>query len=72
MTHHDTPTDLQVAINWTVCKGCVPIVGARSAAQVRENLGALGWRLSADEVAALDDAASRVEKKATQNIFQTA
>jgi len=34
-----------------------PIPGASSALQVADNAGALGWRLSADDVALLDAAA---------------
>lgn len=49
-----TPT--QVALNWVICKGALPIPGARSVQHVRENAGAMGWRLSAGEVAALDAA----------------
>jgi len=64
-------TPAQVCLNWTIKKGCLPIVGARTPARVRENLGACGWRLSDAEVAALDAAAKRVTKKATQNIFMT-
>lgn len=40
----------QVAINWTLCKGAVPIPGAKNAKQAREAAGALGWRLTGDEV----------------------
>lgn len=52
----------QVAINWLLTRPTVSsvIVGARDEAQLRENLGATGWRLSAEEVACLD-AASAVE-----------
>ena len=42
----------QVAINWTLCKGAVPIPGAKNAKQAREAAGALGWRLTGDEVRA--------------------
>lgn len=41
---------LQVAINWTLCKGCLPIPGAKNARQVKEAAGALGWRMRPDEV----------------------
>eukprot|EP00611_Tribonema_gayanum_P027636 TRINITY_DN6895_c0_g1_i3.p1 TRINITY_DN6895_c0_g1~~TRINITY_DN6895_c0_g1_i3.p1 ORF type:complete len:286 (-),score=107.54 TRINITY_DN6895_c0_g1_i3:133-990(-) len=61
----------QVAVNWTMCKGAVPIVGVKSAAQAREAAGALGWRLSAAEVEELDAAARRCRVQAQQNIFQT-
>lgn len=40
----------QVAINWTLCKGAIPIPGAKNAKQAREAAGALGWRLTEDEV----------------------
>ncbi|KAK9799851.1 hypothetical protein WJX73_010006 [Symbiochloris irregularis] len=44
----------QVAVNWNICKGTIPIVGVKSYQQAVDAAGALGWRLSADEVAALD------------------
>lgn len=51
---HDK-TLAQVAINWCICKGTVPIPGAKNARQARDNAGAMGWRLSNDEVAELDE-----------------
>eukprot|EP00439_Symbiodinium_sp_Y106_P081717 s164_g20.t2 len=47
-------TPAQVALNWCICKGTVPIPGARTVEQARENAGALGWRLTEEEVASLD------------------
>jgi pyridoxine 4-dehydrogenase len=61
----------QVAINWCISKGTIPIPGAKSLKQAKENIGALGWVLSDGEVVELDNAADRVEKKMVQNIFQT-
>ncbi|MFS0516685.1 aldo/keto reductase [Nostoc sp. UIC 10607] len=61
----------QVAINWCICKGTIPIPGAKSVEQARENIGALGWQLNASEIAELDKAAANVDKKMVQNIFQT-
>ncbi len=49
-----TKTPSQVALNWIVCKGAVPIPGAKNPLQAAENAGALGWRLGPGEVAALD------------------
>jgi aryl-alcohol dehydrogenase-like predicted oxidoreductase len=49
-------TPAQVALNWTISKGAVPIPGAKNAQQVRDNGGALGWRLTDEEVKALDEA----------------
>ncbi len=50
--HDKTPA--QVALNWIVCKGAVPIPGAKNPSQAAQNAGALGWRLEAGEVEALD------------------
>lgn len=51
---HDAKTPGQVALNWLMAKGAVPIPGAKNRGQAVENAGALGWSLDADEVAALD------------------
>lgn len=48
----------QVALNWTICKGTVPIPGAKNAKQAAENLAAMGWRLTPEEVIALDKASN--------------
>ena len=51
----------QVAINWLLTRPTVAsvILGARDERQLRENLGAIGWRLTADQLAALDAASER-------------
>jgi aryl-alcohol dehydrogenase-like predicted oxidoreductase len=54
--HGKTPA--QVALNWTICKGTVPIPGVKNAKQAAENLGAMGWRLSREEVLTLDEASN--------------
>jgi len=51
---HGGKTCNQVALNWLLCKKVLPIPGAKTPSQVQENLGALGWRLTAAEVAELD------------------
>ncbi|MCL7048105.1 hypothetical protein MKW94_008335 [Papaver nudicaule] len=61
----------QVAINWCICKGTVPIPGGKTVKQVKENLGALGWRLSSDELLQLEYAAQESPRKMIQNVFQT-
>jgi aryl-alcohol dehydrogenase-like predicted oxidoreductase len=44
-------TPAQVALNWLICQpGVIPIPGIKSAAQVEQNAGALGWELSAEDV----------------------
>ncbi|HEY70846.1 MAG TPA: aldo/keto reductase [Anaerolineae bacterium] len=50
----------QVALNWTMCKGTVPIPGAKNARQAEENAGALGWKLDAEAVKALDAASAAI------------
>jgi aryl-alcohol dehydrogenase-like predicted oxidoreductase len=60
-TAHGAKTPAQVAINWTICKGTIPIPGAKHIKQAEDNAGAMGWRLSPDEVAALDAAADKIQ-----------
>jgi aryl-alcohol dehydrogenase-like predicted oxidoreductase len=57
---HDRKTPAQVALNWTICKGSLPIPGAKNLQQAQENTGALGWRLSSDEIIALDEASAKI------------
>ncbi len=57
---HGDKTSGQVALNWTICKGTLPIPGAKTAAQAEQNVGAIGWRLSPEEVKALDDASDKL------------
>lgn len=61
----------QVALNWCICKGTIPIPGAKTVEQARQNIGALGWQLDFNEIAELDRAAASTDKKMVQNIFQT-
>ncbi len=58
-TAHAGKTAAQVALNWCICKGALPIPGAKTLTQAEQNAGAQGWRLSGDEVLALDEAADR-------------
>lgn len=48
----------QVALNWVLQRPTVAtvIIGARNEQQLRDNLGAVGWKLSAAQVARLDAA----------------
>jgi aryl-alcohol dehydrogenase-like predicted oxidoreductase len=53
--HQRTPA--QVALNWLIAQGnVIPIPGAKNASQAIQNAGALGWSLSAAEVAQIDAA----------------
>lgn len=49
-------TPAQVALNWVMCKGAIPIPGAKNGQQARENVGALGWRLTEEQIDRLDTA----------------
>ncbi|NPV57976.1 MAG: aldo/keto reductase, partial [Anaerolineae bacterium] len=57
---HDGKSPAQVAINWCMCKGTIPIPGARNARQAEQNVGALGWRLTNEEVNELDMISDKV------------
>lgn len=46
----------QVALNWVICKGALPIPGAKNALQAEENAGGAGWSLTEEEVNRLDEA----------------
>jgi aryl-alcohol dehydrogenase-like predicted oxidoreductase len=48
----------QVAINWLLHRPTVStvIIGARNEDQLRDNLGSVGWHLTAEQIAALDRA----------------
>jgi pyridoxine 4-dehydrogenase len=65
-------TMAQTALNWIICKGAIPIAGASRVAQMRENAGALGWRLSDEDVAILDHAADTLDFEFRGSGFQTA
>jgi aryl-alcohol dehydrogenase-like predicted oxidoreductase len=50
----------QVALNWLLQRPTVAnvIIGARNEAQLRQNLGAVGWTLTVEQVAKLDAASA--------------
>jgi aryl-alcohol dehydrogenase-like predicted oxidoreductase len=51
----------QIAINWLLQRPTVAsvIIGARNEQQLRDNLGAVGWSLSSDQIARLDAVSKR-------------
>lgn len=57
-TGHTVP---QLAINWLLRRPTVTsvLLGARTEAQLLDNLGAVGWELTAEQVARLDRASAR-------------
>ena len=56
----DGKTLSQIALNWVMCKGAIPIPGVKNLQQSQENIGALGWKLTEEEVLALDRASNRI------------
>jgi len=50
----------QVALNYVICKGAIPIPGARSIAQLKDNIGAMGWRLTNSEIKVLESQADKI------------
>lgn len=72
----------QIAINWVLSRPSVAtvIIGARDEAQLKQNLGATGWKLTPAQVAALDAASAKPriypywhqEQFAERNPFPTA
>jgi pyridoxine 4-dehydrogenase len=53
-------TVAQVALNYIVCQGAIPIPGARTRQQLVDNAGAMGWRLSSTEIAQLETESDRL------------
>ena len=51
----------QIALNWLLRRPSVAtvIIGARDEEQLRQNLGAIGWSLTAEQVARLDAASAQ-------------
>jgi len=51
----------QIALAWLLTRPTVSsvIVGARDEAQLRQNLGATGWRLTVEQIARLDEASAQ-------------
>jgi aryl-alcohol dehydrogenase-like predicted oxidoreductase len=50
----------QIALNWLLRRPTVAtlIIGARNEAQLKQNLGAVGWALTTEQVAKLDAASA--------------
>ncbi|MDX5892496.1 aldo/keto reductase [Rubrobacter radiotolerans] len=63
----------QIALNWLLCQPGVtaPILGARKPEQLRDNLGASGWKLDAEQVEKLSEA-SAIEKLYPERMIEGA
>ena len=59
---HGDKIPAQVALNWLICKGALPIPGSKTAKQAEDNAGSIGWKLTPEEVKALDDASDNFMK----------
>jgi aryl-alcohol dehydrogenase-like predicted oxidoreductase len=66
--HDRTPS--QVALAWIIAQGAVPIPGAKNRAQAEQNAGALGWRMTDDELRRLDAAALYGKRGISQRVWQ--
>jgi len=55
-------TPAQIAINWCICKGTLPIPGAKNPDHAEQNAGAGGWRLTDEQVAKLDEMSDSLDR----------
>ena len=60
-SHDHGKTVAQIAINWVLQRPSVAtvIIGARNEEQLRQDLGATGWNLTATQVARLEAASAK-------------
>ena len=63
MAKETSKTVPQIALNWLLQRPTVStvVIGARNEEQLRQNLGAVGWNLTADQVKKLDDASAPIK-----------
>ena len=47
-------TQGQIALNWIISKNMLVLVKATKTEHIKENIGAMGWRLSEDDIVALE------------------
>lgn len=60
--NHGDKTVSQVALNWLICKGALPIPGAKNPQQAEMNAGGAGWQLTEEEAARLDEATDNIRE----------
>jgi len=58
--NYDGKTPAQVALNWIIQKKALPIPGVKKPAQAKQNIGALHWSLSDEDMEELDQASQEV------------
>ncbi len=64
--NHDGKTASQVALNWLICKGALPIPGAKTPKQAESNAGGAGWHMTDEEVAKLDEVTDNIREYSKQ------
>ena len=57
---HGGKSNAEVALNWVIRKGALPIPGAKNVKQAQQNAGALGWKLTEAEVTSLDEISDQI------------
>jgi aryl-alcohol dehydrogenase-like predicted oxidoreductase len=67
---HGDRTPSQVALAWLMAQGAVPIPGAKNGEQARQNAGALGWHLTAEELNLLTQASLYGTRTIQQRFWQ--
>ena len=60
--NHGGKTASQVSLNWLICKGALPIPGAKNSEQAEMNAGGAGWQLTEEEVTKLDAATNNIRE----------
>ncbi len=60
--NHGGKTVSQVALNWLICKGALPIPGAKNLQQAEINAGGAGWHMTEDEAARLDEVTDNIRE----------
>jgi aryl-alcohol dehydrogenase-like predicted oxidoreductase len=66
---YGSKTPSQIAINWVIGKGALPIIGVNNLEQLEQVLDATGWKLSDGDMAKLDDITEREYKDFYSSTF---
>jgi len=65
--NHGDKTISQVALNWLICKGALPIPGAKNLQQAEMNAGGTGWQLTEEQIARLDHATDNIREYSSRS-----
>ena len=61
-SEHAGMNSAQVSLNWLIQKNVIPIPGAKNTNQMMQNNQAVGWSLTEEQVAQLDDLSAAISK----------